>query len=107
MLLVDGSPSKDRDRCYNFLDEGKPNVLYGNQDYSLGGTRCCNDDGSKGDSFCSHACELVPFDTAVDTCEKHNMRLCTKEEVLANKVAGTGCSYDLTFVWTSSEGCTA
>lgn len=107
MLLVDGAPSKDGLRCRNFPDRGNSNILYGNKDYGLGATRCCTDDGKKGDSFCSHSCELVDYDTAVDTCAEKNMRLCTKEEVLANDVAGTGCSYDFTYVWTSSEGCTA
>jgi len=47
---------------------------------------------------------------AYDTCQERSMRLCTKSDLLGTEVnrpqgacAGSGCSYDTSLIWTSTE----
>lgn len=36
-------------------------------------------------------------------CEKHDARLCNKEEVEGNCTRGTGCGFDNDLTWTSTQ----
>ena len=82
-------------------------------DATLAGIRCCNTDGTAGESYCGDAtnpttggttCTAHTFAVAKDTCENtYGGRLCTMQEVLDGVVAGTGCSYDTMYVWTSTK----
>ena len=82
-------------------------------DATLAGIRCCNTDGTDGESYCGDAtnpttggtgCTAHTFAVAKDTCENtYGGRLCTMQEVLNLVADGTGCSYDAMYVWTSTK----
>ena len=103
MYIVDGNPSSDLDSCSSAADEitVATNIA---TDATLAGIRCCNADGTAGESYCGDAtnpttggtrCTAHTFAVAKDTCENtYGGRLCTKQEVLNRVPAGTGCAYD-------------
>ena len=45
----------------------------------------------------------MSYDVAVAKCAEQGMELCSESEVLARQVAGTGCIYDFTYVWTKTS----
>ena len=45
----------------------------------------------------------VTWQMAQDECQSLGARLCTKEEIEAGETAQTGCGYDNSLIWTSSE----
>lgn len=74
-------------------------------------TRCCRVDGQKGKSTkATGECfgDAPYYSLAKSRCENPSyhgydfeMRLCTRQELKANKVKGTGCGYDARYIWTS------
>merc|ERR1712154_548635 len=66
------------------------------------GYHCCSMDGSKGDRAGCKTNGAYTYDEAVANCAAFGKRLCTREEVLANKGTGTGCNFDGFLVWTST-----
>merc|ERR1712154_472717 len=66
------------------------------------GYHCCSMDGSKGDRAGCKTNGAYTYDEAVANCAAFGKRLCTREEVLANKGSGTGCNFDGFLVWTST-----
>ena len=103
MYIVDGNPSSDLDSCSSAADEitVATNIA---TDATLAGIRCCNADGTAGQSYCGDAtnpttgstgCTAHTFAVAKDTCENtYGGRLCTMQEILDGIPAGTGCAYD-------------
>merc|ERR1711871_599337 len=66
--------------------------------------RCCWNKDSKL-SMMSFGCnDKKTYSEAKETCAKSSFRLCTVQEVMAGKVAETGCGFDLKRIWTSSGG---
>ncbi|KAJ8600271.1 hypothetical protein CTAYLR_000635 [Chrysophaeum taylorii] len=108
VAIVDGKPEEAPSRedvCVLLSDVGKPDVLYARAVDGVAGVRCCSTDNVSArvaKSFCDSACELVPFATAVVRCQANGMRLCSQAEVLDGVTVNTGCSYDFTYVWTST-----
>lgn len=77
-------------------DKDRPDVLEGIDPAShVGGLRCCNLEGSDGESFCETNCQLFTFSEAEEKCQERGMRLCTEEEALNGVVKGTGCEFPL------------
>lgn len=88
-------------------------------DVELAPVRCCTefesqsmiDLGWKKNEGCSvyggsdegWECQILNWEDAGNFCESVGGRLCTKEEVDAGCTEGTGCDYDETLVWTSTD----
>jgi len=66
------------------------------------GYHCCSMDGSEANRAGCQRGGAYTYDEALAKCEADDKRLCTREEVLANKGTGTGCSFDGVLVWTST-----
>jgi len=45
----------------------------------------------------------VNWEETKNACENAGARLCTKDEILANAVAGSGCGFDSYMIWTNTE----
>jgi len=71
----------------------------------IGGTTdvCGNVVGTSGDT---NGCAQgnITWSQFKNYCEVSGGRLCTKDEVLAGEVKGTGCSHDYRGIWTSTPG---
>jgi len=64
---------------------------------------CCSQDGNSG---YRPDCNSHPatYEDAVQLCSSRGYRLCTVEEMVdERRTAGTGCSYDSAYQWTSDE----
>mmetsp|Transcript_18203 Transcript_18203/g.57202 ORF Transcript_18203/g.57202 Transcript_18203/m.57202 type:complete len:516 (+) Transcript_18203:294-1841(+) len=105
--IVDGRPKRDGTRCKTsqFNDKTDPDVMEADPKDADGGVRCCTN--TKANSFCNSKCERVTYAEAERRCSDNGMRLCTADEILDGKAAGTGCKYDFLAVWTSdsASGC--
>jgi hypothetical protein len=44
------------------------------------------------------------FHESKKICEGADLRLCTQNEIMADRTAGTGCGYDGKRIWTSTTG---
>lgn len=105
--LVDGGGTVGRDSsddCPNNPDQGRDDIIAADVTTGVGGTRCCSGTGNY-DSFCSELCEMVSFDDAAAVCQENGMRLCTQDEIMTGLLVGSGCLYDVTYVWTADLNC--
>jgi len=105
--IVDGCTSESM--C-QLADDGKPSECAadgatkgstsGITESSNIAVQCCAMDGS---SASRPGCvQGVTFEDAENVCESEGMRLCTKDEVLADMGAMLGCSFSEYHVWTST-----
>lgn len=68
------------------------------------GVQCCNMEGTSADR--PGCVSSATFAEAVDVCDANGMRLCTLDEVkdtALTSACGTGCKFDHSSVWTSTE----
>lgn len=115
-VIVDGHPYWDNDnKCTStrVYDDTAPTSIVVEPTAIVAGTRCCN--ATHGDSVCDWGCQIVDYATAVANCDSINMRLCSEDEIIDDRMAiGTGCSYDyvrsptrLTLFLTLLRSCTS
>ena len=57
---------------------------------------------SEGKDVCDDL-KMVTFPEAEEHCESFGFRLCSSEELERNRAAGTGCTFDKTRVWSSTD----
>ena len=86
------------DGCPNAGDNPTPPSTFpGELPSYKAAVRCCDYDGET--CITPQPCLLATYKKAHEKCADEGRRLCTTDELKANKCCGTGCGFDSKLTW--------